>query len=93
MSLDFRVPDYEKYKCLRLARACSRAGGNAPAIFNAANEIAVEAFLAEKIPFLEIPEVIEKTLNKQSADIPVKLDDVLAADLKARKIALSFVTQ
>ncbi len=93
MSLDFRAPDYKKYKCLRLARACSRAGGNAPAIFNAANEIAVEAFLAEKIPFLEIPEVIEKTLNKQSADIPVRLDDVLAADLEARKIALSFVTR
>ncbi len=91
--LDFRAPDNEKYKCLRLARACCRAGGGAPAIFNAANEVAVEAFLAGKIPYLEIPEIIEKTLETQDASIPADLDAVLATDAASRRIASSFVAR
>lgn len=87
LSLDFHAPDYEKYKCLRLARAASRAGGIAPAIFNAANEIAVETFLNGKIPYLEIPEIIERSLEKISNRIPADLDDVLAADAEARQRA------
>lgn len=85
LSLEFRAPDYEKYKCLRLARAASRVGGIAPAVFNAANEVAVDAFLKGKIPYLEIPEIIERCLEKIPNRIPADLDDVLAADSEARK--------
>lgn len=87
LSLEFRAPDYEKYKCLRLARECSRVGGIAPAIFNAANEIAVDAFLGGKIAYLEIPEIIERTLGKIPNRVPVDLEDVLAADAEARQTA------
>lgn len=82
--LDFRAPDYEKYKCLRLARECSRFGGILPAVFNAANEIAVEAFLRERAPYLAIPEIVEKTIALFSPREPVSLDDVLAVDAEAR---------
>lgn len=88
--LDFRAPDYGKYKCLRLARECSRVGGNAPAVFNAANEIAVEAFLRERVPFLEIPEIVEKTLAAFPPREPESLEDVLAADAEARARAAVF---
>lgn len=87
LRLDFRAPDYAKYKCLRLARECSRAGGTAPAVFNAANEIAVEAFLRERIPYLEIPEIVEKTLASFPPREPETLDDVLAVDASARCFA------
>lgn len=87
LRLDFRAPDYEKYKCLRLARACSRAGGILPAVFNAANEIAVDAFLRERVPYLEIPEIVEKTLAAFPPREPESLDDVLAADAEARRRA------
>ncbi|MGN0860544.1 MAG: 1-deoxy-D-xylulose-5-phosphate reductoisomerase, partial [Candidatus Spyradosoma sp.] len=84
LHLDFRAPDYEKYKCLRLARECARAGGTAPAVFNAANEVAVEAFLRERVPYLEIPEIVERTLASFPSREPESLDDVLAADAEAR---------
>lgn len=87
LSLEFRAPDYEKYKCLRLARAASRAGGIAPAVFNAANEVAVDAFLKGKIPYLEIPEIIENCLEKLPARVPADLEDVLAVDAEARRLA------
>lgn len=87
LRLDFRAPDYGKYKCLRLARACSRRGGILPAVFNAANEIAVEAFLRERIPFLEIPEIVERTLEAFPPREPETLEEVLAADAEARRIA------
>ncbi len=84
LHLDFRAPDYEKYKCLRLARECALAGGTAPAVFNAANEVAVEAFLRERVPYLEIPEIVERTLASFPSREPESLDDVLAADAEAR---------
>lgn len=87
LSLEFRAPDYEKYKCLRLARECSRVGGIAPAIFNAANEIAVDAFLRERVPYLAIPEIIEKTLAAFPLREPSSLEDVLAVDAAARRTA------
>ena len=87
LSLEFRAPDYEKYKCLRLARECSRVGGIAPAIFNAANEIAVDAFLRERVPYLAIPEIIEKTLAAFPLREPSSLEDVLAVDAAARHTA------
>ena len=63
------------------------AGGAAPAVFNAANEVAVTAFLAGRVPFLAIPEVIDKTLQSLANFEPADLDAVLEADLAARRSA------
>ena len=86
-ALDFRPVDETHYPCLRLARAAMMAGGVAPAVFNAANEVAVTAFLAGRVPFLAIPKVIDKTLESISNFEPVDLDAVLEADLAARSSA------
>lgn len=91
MQLDFRQPDYEKYKCLRLAKQCASASGVAPAIFNAANEIAVDAFLNRGLAYLAIPEIIERTLEKIENFEPATLDEVLAVDARSREIARSFL--
>src|SRR6478609_4531867 len=89
LSLDFRPVDELRYPCLRLAREAMRAGGTAPAIFNAANEIAVAAFLASRIPFLAIPQVVEYTLSSLKTVEPNSLDEVIATDLAARATATS----
>jgi len=85
--MDFVAPDFERFPCLTLAYQALRAAGTAPTILNAANEVAVEAFLEKQIAFLEVSSVIEKAL----AALPVKavnnLDDVLSADDEARHIA------
>src|SRR6478736_1662436 len=88
-SLDFRPADEGRYPCLRLAKESMRAGGTAPAIFNAANEIAVAAFLASRIPFLAIPQVVEYTLSSLKTVEPNSLDEVIATDLAARATATS----
>lgn len=87
LNLEFFPPDYEKYKCLRLARVCSRDGGILPAVFNASNEVAVDAFLRERIPYLAIPETIGQTLSAFSGREPDSLEDVLAVDAEARRVA------
>jgi len=87
VGLDFRPVDELRFPCLRLARQTMIAGGIAPAVFNAANEIAVAAFLAEKIPFLAIPPLIDQTLNIIENFEPDTLPAVLAADADARRIA------
>jgi 1-deoxy-D-xylulose-5-phosphate reductoisomerase len=87
LSLDFRPADEGRYPCLRLAREAMRAGGAAPATFNAANEIAVAAFLAGQIPFLAIPKVVEYTLSALKTVEPTSLEEVIAADLAARATA------
>jgi len=85
--LDFAAPDFKRFPCLSLAYQALRAGGTAPAILNAANEVAVAAFLEGKISFLAIPRLIEEVL----AALPVApvngLEDVLAADHAAREAA------
>ncbi|MCR5184114.1 MAG: 1-deoxy-D-xylulose-5-phosphate reductoisomerase [Opitutales bacterium] len=91
LSLDFRQPDYQKYKCLRLARECAAARGVAPAIFNAANEVAVEAFLNRGLPYLQIPELIEKVLGQFENFEPVTLEEVLALDAQARERAAALL--
>jgi len=93
LSLDFRPVDLARYPCLRLARAAMTAGGTAPAVFNAANEVAVAAFLAGQVPFLAIPRIIEHTLSVMPTVEPVTLQDVLAADHEARRRAASFAGQ
>ena len=87
LQLDFRPPDPSRYPCLGLAREALRSGGAAPAIFNAANEIAVERFLANAIGFLDIPKVIEHTLARCDAAPAATVDALFAADAEARRIA------
>lgn len=87
--LTFQEPDHTRFRCLGLALDCLRMGGLAPTILNAANEIAVAAFLSSRIGFLDIPRVVEETLNaadSASADAAI-LDGVLAADQRARSLA------
>lgn len=91
-SLDFRPVDETRYPCLRLAREAMAAGGTAPAVFNAANEVAVAAFLQNRVPFLAIPRIIEHTLAAVKLIEPNTLDQVLAVDAEARRIAQSFPT-
>ena len=83
-SLDFRPADETRYPCLRLAREAMAAGGTAPAVFNAANEIAVAAFLAGEIPFLAIPRIVEHSLSRLKTVEPNSLEEVIAADHEAR---------
>jgi 1-deoxy-D-xylulose-5-phosphate reductoisomerase len=87
LGLEFRPVDDARFPCLRLARQAMTAGGVAPAVFNAANEIAVAAFLAEKLPFLAIPVVIEQTLAHLKNFEPDSLAAVLSADADARRAA------
>ena len=87
VGLEFRPIDDTRFPLLRLARATMQAGGVAPAVYNAANEIAVAAFLAEKIPFLAIPAVVEHTLAAIPNFEPTDLAAVLATDTAARRLA------
>ena len=91
--LDFEAPDLDRFPCLPLAYAALRAGGTAPAILNAANEVAVECFLDQRLPFLGIPRLIEATLAALPAGPEGSLDDVLAADAEARRIAANLVME
>ena len=92
-TLNFEAPDFARFPCLALAYQALRAGGTAPAILNAANEVAVEAFLSKKITFLDIPQLIADVLAKQ-VHVPVNtLDDVLLADAQAREAAQNWILQ
>lgn len=92
-TLDFRPVDETRYPCLRLAREAMAAGGTAPAVFNASNEVAVAAFLGKRVPFLAIPRIIEHTLAAVKLIEPTTLDQVLAVDAEARRIATQFTNQ
>jgi 1-deoxy-D-xylulose-5-phosphate reductoisomerase len=87
-TLNFAAPDMVRFPCLALAYQALRCAGTAPAVLNAANEVAVDAFLNQRISFLSIAQVIEQVLN----DIPwskvADLEDVLAADAQARHVAM-----
>ena len=85
--LDFQAPDFERFPCLKLAREALAAGGARPAILNAANEIAVAAFLAGRIGFLEIAAIVANTLERYDPVAPATLDAVLAIDAEARALA------
>ncbi|MBA4047826.1 MAG: 1-deoxy-D-xylulose-5-phosphate reductoisomerase [Sphingomonas sp.] len=85
--LDFEAPDAERFPALRLAREALDAGGARPAILNAANEVAVAAFLAGEIGFLEIAAIVADTLDRYDPAAPEALDAVLAVDAEARRIA------
>ncbi|MDX2179564.1 MAG: 1-deoxy-D-xylulose-5-phosphate reductoisomerase [Bryobacteraceae bacterium] len=83
----FAPPDLERFPCLRLAGEAFEAGGAATAVLNAADEIAVEAFLKEEISFPGIAQVVEDTLNRVPARTPRTVEEVLAADREARAAA------
>jgi 1-deoxy-D-xylulose-5-phosphate reductoisomerase len=84
-ALTFEQPDLETFGCLRLALEAGRAGGTAPTVLNAADEIAVAAFLGERIPFTAIPAVIERVLEEMPATSVSHFDDLFAADAEARE--------
>jgi 1-deoxy-D-xylulose-5-phosphate reductoisomerase len=86
--LNFEAPDFARFPCLSLAYQALKAGGTAPAILNAANEVAVAAFLDERLPFTEIPQLIEHALERVAVRAVNSLDDVLAADAQAREVAM-----
>ncbi|MDD4929839.1 MAG: 1-deoxy-D-xylulose-5-phosphate reductoisomerase [Gallionella sp.] len=86
-TLDFVEPDFKRFPCLALAYQALRTAGTAPTLLNAANEMAVAAFLDQKIPFLAIPQVIESVLNTLPVYAVSCLDDVLGADTEARSAA------
>lgn len=89
--LDFEAPDLERFPALKLAWDALRAGGSAPAILNAANEIAVQAFLDRRIGFLDIAAIVAETLAMQN-NAPLNcLDDVMLIDHSARTVALAAV--
>ena len=90
--LDFEAPDSTRFACLGLARAAAEAGGTAPAVLNAANEVAVEAFLQRRLSFLEIAEVIERVLARHRTQPAHSLEDVLSADEWARREAHAALT-
>ena len=89
LSLEFRPVDEARFPMLRLAREVMHAGGSSPAVYNAANEIAIAAFLAGQIPFLAIPQVVDKTLQSITCFEPADLPAVLIVDAEARRVATS----
>jgi 1-deoxy-D-xylulose-5-phosphate reductoisomerase len=86
-TLSFEAVDDEAFGCLRLARAAARAGGTAPCILNAANEVAVHAFMRGELSFLGIPEVIERTLEELGAGPVQDFESLYDADARARRHA------
>ena len=91
--LNFERPDFERFPALRLAYQALRSGGSAAATLNAANEVAVAAFLEGRLPFLRITAIIEETLNSIPTGFPTTLEEVLAADALARARADHIVTR
>lgn len=89
--LDFEAPDFVRFPCLKLAYDALAAGGAAPAVVNAANEVAVQSFLEGQLGFLDIPRVIARTLEKLDSGSVDSLDGILERDAEARARAQEFV--
>ena len=85
--LDFSAPDIARFPCLSLAYQALRAGGTVPALLNAANEVAVAAFLDRQLPFTAIAEVVAETLQQLPVTRPDSLEQLLQLDAEARKVA------
>ena len=92
IGLEFRPVDETRYPCFRLAREALKVGGLAPAVYNAANEVAVAAFLDGRVPFLAIPRLIEHTLGQIRNLEPDSLATVLSADAEARRVATAHLS-
>lgn len=91
-ALSFSEPDLNRFPCLTLAFSAAKAGGIAPTVLNAANEIAVAAFLDAGMPYLHIPKVVEKTLNAIQARPVESLEVILDVDAQARRVASDFIS-
>ncbi len=91
--LEFFLPDLKKYKCLELAYLAIKKGGSAPGTLNAANEVAVDAFLKNKIGFLDISKIIERTLNETPGQNLDTLASVVENDQLSRQLALSLISK
>jgi 1-deoxy-D-xylulose-5-phosphate reductoisomerase len=91
--MDFEEPNLQRFPCLRLAYQAIHAGGIMPTVLNAANEIAVEAFLNEQLRFTDIAVIIENTMTKFTAKAADTLELVLAADAEARVVAKQLITE
>jgi len=89
--LDFEAPDRHAFPCLALAEATLRQGGIAPVVLNAANEMAVEAFLAGRLPFMGIPAVISEMLETVASAPTAGLEHVMAIDAETRARAAAYV--
>jgi 1-deoxy-D-xylulose-5-phosphate reductoisomerase len=85
--LDFEAPDEERFPCLKLARDALEAAGARPAVLNAANEIAVAAFLERRVGFLDIADVVKAVLDRYDPPAPRTIEEVLAVDAEARAVA------
>jgi 1-deoxy-D-xylulose-5-phosphate reductoisomerase len=90
-TLSFDAPDFSAFPCLRLALEAARAGGTAPAVLNAANEVAVESFCRNQISFLQISSVLDRVMEATNLDGHTDLDHVVAADQEARRRAADAV--
>ena len=90
-SLSFTEPNFDQFPCLSLAFAAAKAGGTAPAVLNAANEVAVAAFLGDGLPYLSIPKVVEHCLNALPSAPADSLEVILGVDTQARQAANQFI--
>ena len=90
-NLAFEAPDVDRFPCLRLAREAGEAGGTGPCVLNAADEVAVAAFLDERIPFTAIPRIVEQTLAELPAVEPTHFQDLYAVDAEARERAARLI--
>ncbi len=91
INMEFSAPDINKFPCLGIAYEAMKMGGTTPCVMNAANEVAVEAFLQEKIEFGMIPQIIENCINKINCVSSPSLEDYTLADTEARKYAQSII--
>jgi 1-deoxy-D-xylulose-5-phosphate reductoisomerase len=91
--LTFERPDTDTFPCLGLARDAGREGGSAPCVLNAANEVAVEAFLAGRVPFTAIPEIVEGTLEAVPTITPSHFEELYEADAEGREVAARLVAR
>jgi 1-deoxy-D-xylulose-5-phosphate reductoisomerase len=89
--LDFQLPDHKRFPCLGLAFRALRAGGSLPVVLNAANEVAVAAFLAGRLRFMEISEVIERAIDTHAGGAVSTLAEVRKADAWAREFAQELI--
>jgi 1-deoxy-D-xylulose-5-phosphate reductoisomerase len=92
MQMSFAEPDLEKFPCLGLAFEACRRGGTLPAVLNAANEVAVHAFLEERAAFTAIPRIVQRTMDAHDPVADPGLEDILEADRRARMKAAELVT-
>ncbi len=89
--LSFEAPDMRRFPCLGLAYQALRAGGGAAAVLNAANEVAVDAFLSHRIPYPSIAETLRHTLDRLAGRGARDLDELVAVDLEARRVATDYI--